>query len=170
MENQVPTVEKGVEVQAERLMIKRNKPYHQPHPGPMHRPIGEGSNVAGHRGPPVPSQNSKEFQESDHQNNKSKQGDGQTKEEMWEQHPNMDKVTEKAMIRCRSFRMRGHKRSQCPVKKARGKAKTAKRSNQEDRQHNKKRKLKHHTQDGTLQKPRDAHSLSPRNNFRSGPS
>jgi hypothetical protein len=75
MEKQAPTAEEGVKVQAERLMTKGYNPFHQPHPGPIHRPISEASNMTGHRVPPAPSQNNKEFHGSDYKNYKIKLSD-----------------------------------------------------------------------------------------------
>lgn len=107
---------------------------------------------------------------SGYKNTKTQQDISKTEvENIWKQHPEGSSATRIIKIRCRCYRSLGHKKAQCPGKKAGGKSKSNKRARWEKKQRNKKRKARHQERDRTFQKIGDASPLPSRYNLRSNP-
>jgi hypothetical protein len=108
MVNRAMAVEKEVTFGAERLMAKRIRAYHQSH-----------LNMFG--------QNSQVHQEDEYQQDQNRQHIGQTLEQYTGViHTGESSASGKITLRCLSCRQRGHKRAECPGRKALGKKKPAK--------------------------------------------
>ena len=74
------------------------------------------------------------------------------------------------MLKCRSCRQRGHKRVECPWRKALRKKKPAKKVCKKDKQHGKRRKPLHQDLGGTPPGVKDASQLPHQNNLQSNSS
>ena len=137
MVNRAMAVEKEVTLGAERLRTKRRKPCHQSH-----------LNMLG--------QNSQVHQEDD----QNKQHNGQTLEQYTRMiHTGENSASGEIKLRCRSCRQRGHKKAECPGRKALGKKKPAKKVRKKDKQHGKRRKALHQNLGGTPPGVKDASPL-----------
>ena len=77
---------------------------------------------------------------------------------------------EEFMLKCRSCRQRGHKRAECPGRKALGKKKPAKKVRKENKQHGKRRKGLHQGLDRTPPGVKDASSIPHENSLQSNSS
>jgi len=74
------------------------------------------------------------------------------------------------MLKCRSCRQRGHKRAECPGRKALGKKKPAKKVRKKDKRHGKRRKALHQDLGGTPPGVKDASPLLHQNTLQSNSS
>jgi len=85
-------------------------------------------------------------------------------------HTGKKSAPEETMLKCRSCRRRGHKRAECPGRKALGKKKPAKKIRKKDKQRGKRRKALHQDLGGTPPGVKDASPLLHQNTLQSNSS